>query len=107
MSVRFTKVWRMYQRGEIAGFEASVEDLLVSGGFAVRVGPDAAPDDALVEANDGAGGSNASDGADGDAGEADASDGADGTDGDTSGGTDGDAEAAESVPAPAKGKGKA
>lgn len=73
MAVRFIKAWRMYQRGEVAVFETSVEDLLVSGGFAVRVGIEAAPD-----------------------GEHGAS-----------GGAEGEAEAAESVPALAKGKGKA
>lgn len=35
IGVRFVRTWRMYQPGEIAGFDASVADQLVGGGFAV------------------------------------------------------------------------
>lgn len=35
--VRFLKVWRMYQPGEFAGFDAAMANLIVAGGFAVTV----------------------------------------------------------------------
>ena len=37
MLVRFKKSWRMYQPGEVAGFEPEVAQPLIAGGFAVDV----------------------------------------------------------------------
>lgn len=45
MLVRFLKVWRMYQPGETAGFDADMVQALTSQGFAelVEDKPDAKP----------------------------------------------------------------
>ena len=41
MLVRFLKGWRMFQPGEIAGFEPDMAQPLIAGGFAALVDPEA------------------------------------------------------------------
>ena len=46
MLIRFVKKWRMYQPGEIAGFEPDMAQPIIASGFAVLSGGDDAVQDA-------------------------------------------------------------